>query len=114
MHAENYEKDRYKNKKKAKNEKDQNFENKELDDENEMETFSDDEEEDEDLNDEDGGNPDHNLISESQSAQNEESASRQERPENIPSGSNTQYSPSSSLCRWFRFAQLAKGKKSRP
>ncbi len=89
-------KDRNKAKKKTKNGNDKNLENKELDDENEMEIISDDEEEDEDLNDEHEENPDHNNISESLSVPNEESTSRRERPENIPSGSNTQYFPSSS------------------
>jgi hypothetical protein len=96
LHAENEEKDRNKSKRKTQNENGQNLKNKELDDENEMEIISDDEEEDEDLNDEQEENPDHTNISESLSVPSKESASRRERPENIPSGSNTQYSPSSS------------------
>jgi hypothetical protein len=96
LHAEPDEKGRNKNKQRAKYGKDdQNLENEELVDENETEIFSNDEEE-EDPNDEYEGNPDANNISESQSVPKVESASRQERPENIPSGSNTQYSPSSS------------------
>jgi hypothetical protein len=97
LHAEPDEKGRNKNKQRAKYEKnDQNLENEELADENETQKFSDDEEEEEDPNDEYGGNPDLDNVSDSQSVPREESTSRQERPENIPSGSNTQYSPSSS------------------
>jgi len=97
LHAEPDEKGRNKNKQRAKYGKDdQNLENEELVDETETEIFSDDEEEEEDPYDEYEGNPDANNISESQSVPKVESASRQERPENIPSGSNTQYSPSSS------------------
>ncbi len=97
LHAEPDEKDRSKNKQKAKYDKDdKNLEHEELVDENETQIFSDDEEEEEDPNDEYEGNPDPNNVSDSQSVPREESISRPERPENIPSGSNTQYSPSSS------------------
>jgi hypothetical protein len=97
LHAEEDNKDRRKNNKGTKNGKDHNLENEELDDENEMEIISDDEEEDGvQLNDELEGNPDRTNISEPSTVVDTESASRPERPENIPSGPNTQYSPSSS------------------
>jgi hypothetical protein len=96
LHADDDNNNRGKNNKGMKNKNDHNLENEGLDDENEMEIVSDDEEEDEVQNDEQEENPDHVNISDSLSAPNKESASRRERPENIPSGSNTQYSPSSS------------------
>ncbi len=113
LHAEPDEKGRNKNKQRAKYGKDdQNLENEQLVDKNETEIFSNDEEEEEDPNDEYEGNPDPNNISESQSVPKVESTSRQERPENIPSGSNTQYfSSSSSITRTIR--PIIKGPSSK-